>query len=335
MAAGQVAVDAIGGAEHEPQGEGHPRAAIALGQPEGQRGDEDARHGDDVGPGGDGGGIDGASAHVGDQVRPRASTMRTRWNWPTARWSGTSMTPSISGATGVARRRLVDQHRDLADCSSRRRRVICTRSPATCQTLGRQRGIDLPIERRGVRAVLGAVGEEAAPVEVCRLTKRNNCRGRPRSRPGSRHEVAAEGRGGLTAADVGDPPQEAPTIPHRRIRRSSGLLTCCSEVEVGDAGVTEIASTSSSVRSLGYRRPRLGPVDVHSPGARAARSSRPGSPGRSLPQLARSWATRTDSTSSSSTSSRIASMSRLRCGPRKLGIAQNPQVRSHPRRSSM
>ena len=57
----------------------------------------------------------------------------------------------------------------------------------------------------------------------------------------------------------------------------------------------------------------------------------PSSSGRSLPYDARSCATSTISRApSSSTSRRIESTSRLRCGPRNDGIAQNPHERSQP-----
>ena len=55
------------------------------------------------------------------------------------------------------------------------------------------------------------------------------------------------------------------------------------------------------------------------------------SPGTSFPYDARSCATRTISWAPSwSTSARIESGVRLRCGPRNDGIAQNPHVRSQP-----
>ena len=110
------------------------------------------------------------------------------------------------------------------------------------------------------------------------------------------------------------------------------METCCNERSKYGTFVSRIAWISSSERSDGYR---------YSSRVRATRSvtartsgtiePAPSSSGRSLPYEARSWAMRMiSSAASSSTSPRIEAMSRERCGPRKLGMAQNPHERSHP-----
>jgi hypothetical protein len=64
-------------------------------------------------------------------------------------------------------------------------------------------------------------------------------------------EVAAEGRIGLAGADVGDAIEEPLPSPHRRIRRSSGLLTCWSDRSKYGTPDAQMTSISASDRSLG------------------------------------------------------------------------------------
>ena len=82
--------------------------------------------------------------------------------------------------------------------------------------------------------------------------------------------------------------------PQRRIRRSSGLLTCCSERSKYGTPVSQMASINPSVRSLGYRYSRR-TRSVRSATARTSGTMdpAPSSSGTSLPYEARSWATST------------------------------------------
>lgn len=72
--------------------------------------------------------------------------------------------------------------------------------------------------------------------------------------------------------------------PHRRMRRSNGLLTCCNDRSKYGTPVSQMASMSSSLRSLGYRYSNR----VHAAVALTARTRgtiepAPSSVGRSLP----------------------------------------------------
>ena len=122
--------------------------------------------------------------------------------------------------------------------------------------------------------------------------------------------------------------------PQRRMRRTSGADTCCSErSKYGHAG---------GEHRVDEPRRELGRVEVEQPHPRARGRPPPPPAGRSpwcpRPGRARSWrgpgrparSPARRSAASSSTSARICSIDRERCGPRKLGMAQKPHALSQP-----
>ena len=210
----------------------------------------------------------------------------------------------------------------MASCSSVSSARRSVTRPGTCRRAG------------GVRAVLGAVGEEAAPVELGRLDEAQQLVVVGLGLAGvADDEVAAERRVGLARRMSAMRRRKRSPSPHRRIRRSSGLLTCCRErskygtpdpqIDV-DQLVGEVARVEvQQAHPVGPARPTP---------ARAARSPRrrgrrggpcrtrrgPGRRGRSPRRRARR--------------PRRGSRRRrrLRCGPRNDGMAQNPHERSQP-----
>ncbi len=180
----------------------------------------------------------------------------------------------------------------MSSCSSR---SSASRSPI-------EPGVDRPVEVGGVRAVLAAVGEEPAPVELRLLDEVQQLVvvGLGLARVAD-DEVAPERGVGLAVADVGDAVEEAlPVAPaaHPAQQRLAHVLQ--RQVEVRHARVADRvdrgrrSDRSGTGTAAGHGRRRRRP-----PCTSGTIEPAPSSSGRSLPYEARSWATSTISRASS------------------------------------
>ena len=182
VAAGDVAVDAVAGAQHEPQHERDPRAAgRRSGITQNISGDSSRRPtvmalahvasalGSTI----------SASGLAGDRRRRRRRRGRARArrrsstaaNSPTPRsWPHVDDAVDLRRlAVAAADARRVDEHLDASrrSAASRRGAVIASCSSVSSPSRSAiEPGGHLAVEVGGVRAVLAAVGEEPAPVEL-------------------------------------------------------------------------------------------------------------------------------------------------------------------------
>ena len=146
-------------------------------------------------------------------------------------------------------------------------------------------------------------------------------------------EVAAERRVGLAVADVGDASQEAVAVapaPHPPQQRLADVLQ--RQVEVRHAGGADhVDQRVGEIARVEVQQPHPvgalgdGLDERHDRARRRARRAGPCRTTRGPGRRARSRGRR-----AGRPRARIDATSRLRCGPRNVGMAQNPHERSQP-----
>ena len=202
VTAGDVAVEAVAGAQHDPEHERRPRPPLSSGiipntsgaissRPivTALAGVASARRVDQL-----------ASSlrrpshgtRLGDQVGPSASTISTVGELADRQFvAHLDDAVDLGGLAVACGRRPARRRAPRPSSRSARRGGAAVMSSCSSVSSARRSAISagrhLAVELGGVRAVLAAVGEEAAPVELGLLDEaRAAGRGRARSRPGSR-----------------------------------------------------------------------------------------------------------------------------------------------------
>ena len=306
---------------------------------------------------------DGAPARAGTALRspagtprrsgPSAPVMRISTRLPTGIPEGTCTMPSISGASCGVRPRPGASTRTRANGPDEAvplgRGDGVLELGALAQALERELGRHLVGEAGGVRPVLVGEGEEAGPIE---LRVRQELEEQVVVALGlagvAEDERGPEGGIGIGGPDVGDAAQEALAVApaaHAGEQRARHVLE--REVEVGHTGVQDrLDQLVGEAGRVEVEEP--GALDPHRDGASEGGNGRVAvgdarTPGRARAvaavrgevlcdedDLAQRGGTVGWRASSASTSARISSGDRDRCLPRKEGMAQKPQMRSHP-----
>ena len=120
-------------------------------------------------------GLGGGFAHDASTSGPIVAVTVRSWKSPTSRVSGTTTTPSISGASVTPTDSwLIHEHSDLR---THEKVTFCCRDVVLKlaqfgQALISEASVDLTIEFHGGGALLGRVREEPAPVELGGLDER-------------------------------------------------------------------------------------------------------------------------------------------------------------------
>ena len=148
-----------------------------------------------------------------------------------------------------------DRHRATDQVVAPGRGDVVLHAPQLEEPLGDQAGGHGAVEVGRVGAVLLRVGEEAAPVELGLLdeVEQGVVVGLGLARVaddevGPEHGVGLDGRGWRRCARGSVAPS-----PQRRMRRTSGRDTCCSDRSKYGTPVRRMASIRPSVSSDGYR----------------------------------------------------------------------------------
>ena len=178
LPAGEVAVDAVGDAERDPEADRRPRRAVGHDHAEERHGEQQARDGDEVGRRGQRRRPELVGAHRPARTSgsawlsgPSAPVMRTGVERARPRGaSGTTTMPSISGASRWLRATpgaSTSTSTSVPTRSSRRAAVMASwRSRSSASRSSTSGARHHAVEVGGVGAVLPGVGEEPAPVEL-------------------------------------------------------------------------------------------------------------------------------------------------------------------------